>query len=176
MTNGDFSSMDEIRDVESRNVYAIAKKMLIPRRARWRLIKRTTRDNARTPMQWAGDEGAGFTKGEPWLKINKNHTWVNVEWERAQDGGLLDFWKRMIALRKNSTALTDGSFSSVYESRRIYAFLREIGDDKYMSVCNMSPRTVKLPKKLRCGSVELSSYAKPLESELLPFEYRLIKC
>ena len=75
--------------------FCFAKKLLLSRNARFRMIKKSSRDNARTPMQWSGEEGAGFTSGDPWLKINKNHTWINVEWEDARDDGILDFWKKM---------------------------------------------------------------------------------
>ena len=81
MTNGDFSNLDEIADIESHNVYKMAKSLGIPKGMRWKMIKRTSRDNARTPMQWSADEGAGFTSGKPWLKINGNRVDVNVEKE-----------------------------------------------------------------------------------------------
>ena len=176
MTNGDFSSISEIEDIESHNIYAFAKKLLLPKRARWKMIKRTSRDNARTPMQWSGDEGAGFTDGKPWLKINKNHSWVNVEWECAQDGGVLDFWRKMIAKRKTEPALIDGSFRSIYESGRIYAFERRCSDSAYISICNMSARSVKLPRRLRGGKCEISSYKGKRDDTLAPFEFRLIRC
>ena len=140
------------------------------------MIKRTSRDNARTPMQWSGDEGAGFTSGKPWLKINKNHTWVNVEWEHARDGGVLEFWQRMIAKRKSIPALVDGSFRVICESGAIYAFERKCENSHYISISNMTNRRVRIPKKLRSGKVEISSYKSASKDELLPFEFRLVRC
>jgi oligo-1,6-glucosidase len=175
MTNGDFSCMDEIEDIESHNVYSFAKKLLLSRNARFRMIKKSSRDNARTPMQWSGEEGAGFTSGDPWLKINKNHTWINVEWEDTRDDGILDFWKKMIAKRKSTPALCDGSFKAVLEGRRLFAFERALDGTTYLSICNMSAKAVKLPKKLGGGKIEVSSYRKPQTSRLMPFEFRLVK-
>ena len=175
MTNGDFSSMDEIQDIESHNIYAFAKKLLLSRRARFRMIKKSSRDNARTPMQWSADEGAGFTAGTPWLKINKNHGWVNVEWEKSRDGGVLEFWQRMIAKRKTMPSLIDGSFKAVYQGSAIYAFERQADGECYLSICNLSARTVKLPKKLASGKIDISSYAAPKGDRLSPFEFRLVK-
>ena len=82
MTDFDFTSMDQIRDVESLNVYRLATRLHIPKSYRWKMILRSGRDNARTPMQWSAGKNAGFSTGTPWLGINGNHTKINVE---AQD-------------------------------------------------------------------------------------------
>ena len=52
MTNGDFKDLTEVEDIESHNIYAMAKGLGIPKRIRWKMIQRTSRDNARTPYQW----------------------------------------------------------------------------------------------------------------------------
>ena len=176
MVNGDFKDLSEVEDIESHNIYAMAKRLGIPKRIRWRMIKRTSRDNARTPMQWSGEEGAGFTKGKPWLKINGNYKAVNVMAESELDDGVLAFWKKMIALRRSDATLADGSYSSVYEGARVYAFARELGNRRLISVCNMSGKVAKLPKTL-CG------FGNPIISSrggsgdrLMPFEFRLYEC
>ena len=85
MVNGDFKKLDEVMDIESHNIYAMAKKLWIPKPIRWKMIKRTSRDNARTPMQWSAEENAGFTEGKPWLKVNGNYKEVNVAAETAKE-------------------------------------------------------------------------------------------
>ena len=176
MTNGDFASLSEVEDIESHNVYAMAKSLLIPRKIRWKMIKRTSRDNARTPMQWSGDEKAGFTDGKPWLKINGNHKEVNVECEAACPHGVLAFWQKMIALRKSDSALLDGEFIPLLEGKSIYAFERRLDGRALVSVCNMTGRTVKLPKVLRgLDKVLVSSYGDAPSASLRPFEFRLME-
>ena len=69
MTNGAFGSLDEIMDIESHNVDKMAKKLGIINPFRWKMIKATSRDNARTPMQWNGGKNAGFTDGKPWYQV-----------------------------------------------------------------------------------------------------------
>lgn len=176
MVNGDFKDLSEVEDIESHNIYAMAKRLGIPKRIRWKMIQRTSRDNARTPMQWSGEEGAGFTKGKPWLKINGNYKAVNVMAESELDDGVLAFWKKMIALRRSDATLADGSYASVYEGARVYAFARELGNRRLISVCNMSGKVAKLPKTL-CG------FGNPIISSrggsgdrLMPFEFRLYEC
>ena len=173
MTNGDFRNLDEIEDIESHNIYKMAKGLGIPKNIRWKMIQRTSRDNARTPMQWSDGEGAGFTSGKPWLKINGNHKEINVERENGRSDGVLAFWKKMIFLRKNDKVLCEGDFRALYEGKSVYVFERSLDGRSLVSVCNMSGKTAKLPKNLEhLGKPTVSSYADVGE-ELKPFEFRL---
>ena len=177
MVNGDFKDLSEVEDIESHNIYAMAKSLGIPKRIRWKMIQRTSRDNARTPMQWSAEEGAGFTSGEPWLKINENYKEVNVAAESARDDGVLAFWKKMIEMRKTDKALSLGDFNAIYEGKRVYAFERKFEGRRLVSVSNMSGEAVKLPKTLEGrGSLVISSYGKCVGDRLMPFEFRLYLC
>ena len=176
MTNGDFASLDEVMDIESHNIYAMAKSLGIPKGIRWKMIRRTSRDNARTPMQWTDRENAGFTSGKPWLKINANSREVNAQTEMADPNGVLAFWKRMIAERKANPILTEGSFTSVWEGRRVYAFERELEGKKLLTVCNMSGKTVSLPRVCRDWDHTLiSNYPESDPIRMKPFEFRLME-
>ena len=173
MTNGDFKNLDEIEDIESHNIYKMAKGLGIPKNIRWKMIQRTSRDNARTPMQWSDGEGAGFTSGKPWLKINGNHKEINVERENGREDGVQAFWKKMIALRKTDKVLCEGDFRALYEGKSVYVFERSLDGRSLVSVCNMSGKTAKLPKNLEnLGKLIVSAYAD-IGEELKPFEFRL---
>ena len=177
MTNGDFKDLSEVEDIESHNIFAMAKSLGIPKPIRWKMIQRTSRDNARTPMQWSSGEGAGFTSGKPWLKINGNHKTVNVEDELRQEDGVLAFWKQMIAMRKSDETLIWGDFKPLYEGGSVYAFEREHNGRRLTTVCNMSAKTVNLPKALKLCGKEVISSAKTRNGErLMPFEFRLYAC
>jgi len=41
-------------------------------------VRQTSRDNARTPMQWTAEPHGGFTKGRSWLAVNPNYTEINA--------------------------------------------------------------------------------------------------
>ncbi len=181
MTGGDFESLDEIRDIESHNVYAMAKRLHIPRGMRWKMIKRTSRDNARCPMQWTGDEGAGFTDGTPWLKINKNHKTVSVESQETNQDSVLNFFRKMIELRKSHIALSHGSFTSLYEGKSIYAYRRahvggQDAGESMVALINFSPKPKKLPRSLSYLKDErvLISNTNGKGDTLMPFEFRLV--
>lgn len=175
MTNGDFQSLEEIQDIESHNVWAMAKGLGIPKPIRWKMIRRTSRDNARTPMQWSDDTNAGFTTGEPWLKVNGNYPEVNVAKDTADRDGAFTFWKRMIALRKGCDVLCDGAFRCISQSGSVYAFERSLGDRKLVSICNMCGKKAKMPPQVKMPmKLVVSSYADPDFNTLKPFEFRLL--
>ena len=174
MVNGDFANLDEVEDIESHNIYAMAKGLGIPKGIRWKMIQRTSRDNARTPMQWSADAHAGFSRETPWLKVNGNYSEVNVAAERERVDGVLAFWKKMIRLRRENEILCEGSFKAIWEGKQIYAFARELDGKKLISVSNMSGKNVKLPKALQnCGRMIISSYGESDERQMKPFEFRL---
>ncbi len=158
MTNGDFKKMSDIKDVESHTINALLKKFPIPFGVRKNMILRTTRDNARTPMQWDGSEGAGFTKGTPWLRINANHEWINVAREEKEENGILAFYKKTIAYRKQSEALQFGTYERLEAAKGVYAFRRKAGDSCVTVILNMNGYEKKMPEI--SGKIVLSNYGR----------------
>ncbi len=72
-------------------------------------LRRTGRDNARTPMQWTAGPQAGFTTGTPWLPVNPDARDFNAATEEADPNPVLSFYSRLIALRKRVPALIYGA-------------------------------------------------------------------
>ncbi|MGN1188824.1 MAG: alpha-amylase family glycosyl hydrolase, partial [Candidatus Ornithospirochaeta sp.] len=124
MTNFDFTSMEDIRDVESKNIYRILSSLPISESLKWKIIKNTSRDNARTPMQWSGKEGAGFTSGTPWLGINKNKEGINVEKEEKDALSILSYYKALISFRKESEDLLYGDYELIENGENVAVFRR----------------------------------------------------
>ena len=173
MTNGAFNSLDEIMDIESHNVDKMAKSLGIFNPWRWNLIKKTSRDNARTPMQWSAARAAGFTSGTPWLKLHPNYESVNVEADMSDPDGVIAFFKRINELKKSSDVLKDGAFRMLAETKHVYAFERDLNGEKLIAVCNFSTKTRHIPKRI-FGSVILSNYNGDATDTLRPYEFRLI--
>ena len=174
MTNGAFDSLDEIMDIESHNVDKMAKSLGIINPFRWNLIKKTSRDNARTPMQWNSSDGAGFTTGTPWLKINPNYKEINVERELSKSDGVLAFFKQMVSMKKDSDILRNGSFTELYAGKNVYAFRRQLDDKSLIAICNFSKKTVKNPISAD-GDTVISNYGINDQSgKLRPYEFLLI--
>ena len=173
MTNGAFENLDEIMDIESHNVDKMAKSLGIVQPFRWNLIKKTSRDNARTPMQWNAEQGAGFTSGTPWLKVNPNYKEINVESDIANEDGIIAFFRRMNAYKKTSEVLKNGDFQEIYSGRSVYAFARKLGEESLVAVCNFSDRNQKIPKSI-IGERVISNYEGE-EKDLRPYEFVLLK-
>ena len=175
MTNGAFDNLDEIMDIESHNVDKMAKTLGIINPFRWNLIKKTSRDNARTPMQWNASEGAGFTSGKPWLKIHPNYTEVNVKNDLKNSNGVSAFFKEVNALKKSSDILKDGSFKEIHRGKWIYAFERELDGEKILAVFNFSHKSVKNEVDVS-GDIMINNYSEPGDGKKLrPYEFMLVK-
>ena len=173
MTNGAFNNLDEIMDIESHNVDKMARSLGIVQPFRWNLIKKTSRDNARTPMQWSSTDGAGFTDGTPWLKLHPNYKTVNVEADLQNEDGIIAFFKKMCAYKKSSEILKNGEFSEIYSGRNVYAFKRRLGGKTLVAVCNFSSQKQKMPKSIT-GNRVISNY-EGVEYRLRPYEFVLLE-
>ena len=92
MTNFDFTSLEQVDDVESRRMDGLLR--LLPYSVRWWLIRTASRDNARTPMQWDDSANAGFTTGRPWLGVNANSAWLNHARQDRDPHSILNFYRR----------------------------------------------------------------------------------
>ena len=173
MTNGAFDSLDEIMDIESHNVDKMAKKLCIINPFRWRMIKKTSRDNARTPMQWNGKEHAGFTTGTPWLKLHPNYTEVNVEKDKKNKQGVIAFFKSINAFKKSSEIMKEGTFKELYSGRKVYAFERALDGKKLTVLCNFSTGKSAYPITPE-GKRVLSNYEGE-DKKLRPYEFVIIE-
>ncbi len=168
MTNFDFESMDDIEDVESHNIYALAKKLGIPKFYRWKMIKNSSRDNCRTPMQWSSDKNGGFTEGVPWLKVNKNHKKINMEMQIDDENSIRSYYKKMIALRTSSDVLINGSFKLIKANKRLFLYERELNDRRLIVLLNFSTKNQKAFYK---GDVIISNYDRSeYDGTLEPYE------
>ena len=176
MTNADFENLSQVEDIESHNIYAMAKKLGIPAPLRWKMILRTSRDHGRTPMQWDASKNAGFTTGKPWLKVTGNYKTVNVAKELADENGVRAFWKYMIGLRKSDPALIDGAFVPVHMGRSIYAFERYTDDKRLLVIVNLCGKEKKLPKHLTdWNKLVACNYNSVNFDTMRPFEFRLLE-
>jgi oligo-1,6-glucosidase len=184
MTNFDFKSLDEVKDVESHNLDKLMKKLHIPAWLRWRWIKASSRDNARTPMQWSSGANAGFTTGKPWLGINSNYTKINYEAQKDDPDSVLGFYKKLIKLRLSSECLKSGDFIPLFAKGSVIAYKRELRDaagkaqEAFLVMLNFSGKAVKILKSAEefKGEVMLSSTGiNKFDGRLLAWEGMVLK-
>jgi oligo-1,6-glucosidase len=63
------------------------------------------RESARTPMQWSSEINAGFCTGKPWMRLHENFHAINVASQQEDPDSLLNFWRRLLKLRKEHADL-----------------------------------------------------------------------
>jgi len=179
MTNFEFKSLDEIDDVESHGLDRLMKKLRIPGFLRWNWIKESSRDNARTPMQWDNTENAGFSKAKPWLGVNGNYRYINYASQKKEPTSVLNFYKTLIALRQETECLKSGEFAPLYADDSLMLYQRKLGGEVYTIALNFSPKKIKLPKKAAAhmtGSLIISNTDRgELDGAILPWEGLLVK-
>lgn len=180
MTNVQFPSIHDYNDVGMRNYYYNELAEGTPVEAIMEVIWKTGRDNSRTPMQWTGEKNAGFTQGDPWMKVNPNYSDINVEKELNNPNSIYHYYKKLIKLRKEQKVLIYGSYDLILEDHdHVYAYTRTLADETVLIMCNLFSDTVevKLPVSLDSKEKELwiGNYTNIEDNILKPYEARVIK-
>ncbi|PTQ83637.1 trehalose-6-phosphate hydrolase [Trichococcus patagoniensis] len=132
MTNPDYDDISVYRDIESHNAYRDLKLAGLTHQEAMHIIKKKSRDNSRTPMQWDNSLHAGFTTGEPWLQVAANYPEVNVEKERAE-GKIFRYYQELIRIRKEHAVIADGSYEGIrLDDPEVFAYIRENEEEKVL--------------------------------------------
>ena len=143
MTNYPFRIPEDIRDVEALNVLKLAEKIRIPKFYREEMIRKVSRDNARTPMQWNSGLNAGFSVGNPWINVNANHFRINIEDEQNDPESVLAFYKKMIRLRNGDPVLIQGDFDTL-SIGDVFIYSRCYNGKEYRVLLNFTDREQKI--------------------------------
>ena len=161
MENIPFKSIDEVDDISTLDEYKVALDAGLTPEAALKAVARRSRDNARTPMQWTGEENAGFTAGTPWLRVNSNYTAINVEKETIDPNSVLNFYKKLIALRKDpeyKEAVVYGALEPFMEDRHnLMAYYRK-GDKTLLVVGNYQWDEQEITLPSECKKVLINNY------------------
>ena len=161
MENIPFKSIDEVDDISTLDEYKVALDAGLTPEAALKAVARRSRDNARTPMQWTGGENAGFTAGTPWLRVNSNYTAINVEKETIDPNSVLNFYKKLIALRKDpeyKETVVYGALEPFMEDRHnLMAYYRK-GDKTLLVVGNYQWDEQEITLPSECKKVLINNY------------------
>lgn len=144
MTDPDFKSIDDYKDIESHNAY---KKLLESGKSEEALniIKKKSRDNSRTPMQWDDTENAGFTSGKPWIAVNDNYKTINTKKAMADRSSVYFYYRKLIELRKDENIISDGLYFPILEDDdKIFAYIREYEGEVLINMNNFSSDYVEV--------------------------------
>ena len=115
-------------------------------------------EQIRTPMQWSGEEGAGFTSGIPWEAINSDYQDVNVKNQTGDSTSLLEHYRKLIELRNEHSALQVGkTYVAKSDSSKLLSYLRASEQETVLVLINMDDKPV--------SSYDLSLATGPLSGD-----------
>lgn len=163
MTDPKFDHISQYRDVETLNYYEIMKKQGAPESEIIEIIKRKSRDNSRTPVQWNNSVNAGFTKGTPWIGVADNYLQINAEIALQDPNSIFNHYKELNKLRKEYEVITFGDYQLISEDHeQIFAYTRTYQEEILLVVNNFYEKetTFDFPKELkfRKRTILLSNY------------------
>ncbi|WP_051204699.1 alpha-glucosidase [Butyrivibrio sp. VCD2006] len=162
MTNIRLHSIDQYIDVSSITNYNTYHLKDTEKR-RIRRIHLSSRDSARTPVQWDDSRYAGFSTVKPWFYVNPNYKKINVKAEEKDEFSVLNFYRKCLSLRKSSKALLYGDYKEYFpKDSNIYMYERSLGTVSYLIICSFSrlPAKVSIPDKFigKKGQLMLCNY------------------
>ena len=177
MTNTDFTTIDEFRDVESLNYYEILQNKGLSKEDALRIVQIHSRDNGRTPMQWNEETHSGFTTGTPWINVNKNYTKVNAESQLKDETSVFNYYKTLVSLRKEYDVIAFGDIKPIDEKNTsVFAYERNYENEKVIVICNFYKNEIewKCQENLADYKVLLGNYENQMISDgkivLRPYE------
>ena len=160
MENFKRKSIDEFDDINSISQYKRAIKEGYTSEQALEFINKRSRDNARTPMQWSDEANAGFSKVQPWIKLNENYKNINLRQDQKSDKSIFNFYKQMINLRKTSkysNTIIYGDFEPIdIQDDEIIAYRRKDENYDLKIICNFSNKEKEL--NLKYEEVILNNY------------------
>lgn len=182
MVNNHLDSIDKFKDVVTFNNERLFKKFHFSDKKILENANTTSRENARTPVQWDDSEYAGFSTVEPWFGVNPNYKEINVAEAEKDPDSILNFYRELFKLRKSDKLFVYGDYEEYFpESDVVYCYERTYEGKKALVVCSFNDETMTFhaPKNynLEKGKVVLCNYPNP-ESKasvcaLRPYEARV---
>ena len=170
MTDPHFDSIQQYRDVESRNAYDNLVQQGIDENEVLTILGQKSRDNSRTPIQWTSEKQAGFTSGTPWIDIPNNTEHINVEAAIEDTTSVLHTYRELIKLRHEHDIITYGDIEPMYmEHPQLFIYRRNYDNQTWLVIANFSKETIKLPEDLYSEGTTIIQSGTIENGEISPF-------
>lgn len=163
MTNYPVSSIDEVEDIESVNMYHERLSLGFTKEEIITSINGKGRDNARTPMQWDKTENAGFTTGTPWLHVNPNHKDINVESALEDKNSIFYTYQKLIQLRKDNPIVVWGEYELQETADKVFSYVRTYENKTWLVVTNLSDEEQAFKTDAKIKEVLIENMATPTD-------------
>jgi trehalose-6-phosphate hydrolase len=159
MTDPKFDRIDDYRDIESLNIYDIKKKEGMSDAEIIEILKKKSRDNSRTPVQWNQSKHAGFTTGTPWIPAASNYRKINVENAFKNKDSVFYHYQQLIQIRKKYDIVTYGDYELILDDDQdVFAYVRNGNGEKLLVVNNFYGKetTFECPSELNAADYDSS--------------------
>ena len=174
MVNQSFGSIEELRDVESLNLYSELCKTM-SQEAAFQKVLAGSRDHSRTPMQWSNEQYAGFSTHTPWIMMDEDYKECNVMAQLKEEDSILCFYQKLIALRKKHTVVCYGDVIVTNKKvKNLFTYYRQDATDTLYIEINLSTEETKR-RGLPAGRRLLSNYPEASSTRLRPYEATIWK-
>ncbi|MBV5221843.1 glycoside hydrolase family 13 protein [Staphylococcus hominis] len=174
MTNYPFESIETFNDVAVKTEYQIVKSQGGDVNQLLDKYKMENRDNSRTPMQWTNEVNGGFTEGTPWFPVNPNYKTINVAQQSEDSDSVLNFYKRLIKIKKSDDIYTYGKFNLIDDANEnIFAYTRKLNNKTVLVAGNLTDHvaSLNLPFEVEPSQIKLHNYKNDLDiTNMRPFE------
>ena len=112
-------------------------------------------------MQWDAGPNAGFTSGTPWITPPDNYRTINVQAELQDPDSILNYYKRLIQLRKDNPVISEGGIEFLCQGvPGVLAYRRFLGKDEMLVYNNLTGETITLDDACRAdGQKIIGNYA-----------------
>ena len=163
MTNITLSSIDQFRDVVTFNNERLFKKFGFSDKKYLEIANRTSRENARTPVQWDNSQYAGFSTAEPWFYVNPNYPEINVADAEKDPNSILNYYRKLLKFRKQHKVAIYGDYKEHYKnSKSLYVYERNLDGQRLLVVSSFTEKHVQFEAPegfdLSKGELVLSNY------------------
>lgn len=189
MSDWKLTDIEQFRDNVAVWIYGVAAKEFgrLPAEA-LATANNSGRDKCRTPMQWANAANGGFSPAgvATWLPVNPNYAeGVNAAEQVGDPDSMLNFYRRLLRLRKETPALVAGDYRPLPETAEDYlAFVRETEGQRVLVVLNLSERPQILHFDLEGNTAHVLYSSQEREGTtadlsqlpIVPFEIYIAEC
>ena len=143
MVNINLKNIAEYQDVQTVNNLRTLRMMGMTKKKAEERISRTTRGNARTPVQWDDSPNAGFTTGKPWMPVNANYKTINAKAEILDQNSIFNHYRKLIAFRKKHPVAVHGDYREHLEdSQDLYVYERSLDGKRLLVICSFTDKPV----------------------------------
>ncbi|HHW79937.1 MAG TPA: alpha-glucosidase [Acholeplasmataceae bacterium] len=183
MTNYPFEKLSDFKDVSSINHYHSLDDELTEAEKIWK-VRKNSRDNPRTPIQWSSDVYGGFSKTVPWIAVNPNYQTINVLNSLEDKDSIWYHYQKIFKLRKDlkyKETLVYGTYKQIdLEHEQLYVYEREKNDQLILVISNFTKDKTKYNlNNYEISEILLSNYDNTTINkkiiEIRPYESVVLK-